>query len=70
MHERGLKLGIYQDFGHHTCMGYPGIVGHMLQDAKKFAEWDIDMLKLDGCHSKLNELDWGKFFLHFTCCMF
>lgn len=59
MHARGLKLGIYQDFGHHTCMGYPGIIGHMKQDAKKFAEWDVDMLKLDGCYSKLSDLDWG-----------
>lgn len=58
----GLKLGIYQDFGHHTCMGYPGIVGHMAADARKFAEWDVDMLKLDGCNSNIRDLDLGRLF--------
>lgn len=59
MHARGLKLGMYQDFGSHTCMGFPGIIGHMQQDAKKFADWDVDMVKLDGCHSRLQDLDRG-----------
>ncbi|GIY49303.1 alpha-N-acetylgalactosaminidase [Caerostris extrusa] len=59
MHKRGLKLGIYQDFGAFTCMGYPGIIGHMRQDAKAFAKWKVDMVKLDGCHSKVTDLDDG-----------
>lgn len=59
MHARNLKLGIYQDFGPRTCMGYPGIVGHMEQDARTFAEWNIDMVKLDGCHSSPRDMDKG-----------
>ncbi|CAL1261570.1 unnamed protein product [Larinioides sclopetarius] len=59
MHKKGLKLGIYQDFGLLTCMGYPGIVGHMEQDAKAFAKWKVDMVKLDGCHSTLAHMNHG-----------
>ncbi|XP_013788248.1 alpha-N-acetylgalactosaminidase-like [Limulus polyphemus] len=59
MHSKGLKLGIYQDFGTYTCMGYPGIVNYMEQDAKTFAEWGVDMLKLDGCHSHPKDMDKG-----------
>ncbi|KPM09843.1 Zinc finger CCCH domain-containing protein 10 [Sarcoptes scabiei] len=58
MHQRGLKLGIYQNLGHRTCMNYPGIIDHMEQDLKSFLEWDIDWIKLDACFtspSKLND---------------
>lgn len=51
VHSLGLKLGIYGDMGLHTCAGYPGSLGHIETDAKTFAEWGIDMLKLDGCYS-------------------
>ncbi|XP_076328415.1 alpha-N-acetylgalactosaminidase-like isoform X2 [Tachypleus tridentatus] len=59
VHSKGLKLGIYQDYGTHTCMGYPGLVGYMEQDAKTFAEWGVDMLKLDGCNSHPKDMDKG-----------
>ncbi|GFS42086.1 alpha-N-acetylgalactosaminidase, partial [Trichonephila inaurata madagascariensis] len=59
MHERGLKLGIYQDFGIRTCMGYPGIVGHMKQDSEAFAKWKVDMVKLDACHSRPSQMNEG-----------
>ena len=49
MHDRGLKLGIYEDIGSKTCAGFPGSRGHMEQDAKTFARWGVDMLKFDGC---------------------
>ncbi|XP_015911971.1 alpha-N-acetylgalactosaminidase isoform X2 [Parasteatoda tepidariorum] len=66
MHSRNLKLGIYQTFGLKTCMGFPGIIGHMKQDASMFASWDVDMVKLDGCFthpSKMDEgyIEFGKF---------
>lgn len=52
MHDRGLKLGIYGDMGTHTCMGYPGTpVDKIYLDARTFAEWEVDMLKFDGCYS-------------------
>jgi len=51
MHDRGLKLGIYEDYGTYTCMGYPGSQGYEKVDAQTFAEWEVDMLKFDGCYS-------------------
>ncbi|XP_013867417.1 alpha-N-acetylgalactosaminidase [Austrofundulus limnaeus] len=52
MHNRGLKLGIYGDMGTYTCMGYPGTPVEKIQvDALTFAEWEVDMLKYDGCYS-------------------
>lgn len=51
MHNKGMKLGIYTDFGTKTCAGYPGAIFHMQKDTQTFAEWGIDMIKLDGCNS-------------------
>ncbi|KAJ6658895.1 hypothetical protein lerEdw1_019531 [Lerista edwardsae] len=52
VHSRGLKLGIYGDLGTHTCGGYPGTtLDRIEQDALTFAQWEVDMLKLDGCYS-------------------
>lgn len=50
-HERGLNLGIYTDFGTKTCGRYPGSIFHMEKDTKLFADWGIDMIKVDGCYS-------------------
>ncbi|KAK1163007.1 alpha-N-acetylgalactosaminidase [Acipenser oxyrinchus oxyrinchus] len=52
VHAKGLKLGIYGDMGLYTCGGYPGTTLDTVQiDAETFAEWGVDMLKLDGCYS-------------------
>ena len=56
MHDRGLKLGIYSDAGDLTCAGYPGSRNYEDIDARTFADWDIDMLKYDGCYIT-NEAD-------------
>ena len=48
IHSKGLKFGIYEDYGNFTCAGYPGILGHLKIDADTFAEWDVDYVKLDG----------------------
>ena len=29
VHSKGLKFGIYEDYGNFTCGGYPGILGHL-----------------------------------------
>jgi alpha-galactosidase len=50
VHSLGLKLGIYEDAGTETCAKYPGSFGHYRQDAKTFASWGVDYLKLDWCH--------------------
>lgn len=59
VHSKGLKFGIYEDYGNLTCAGYPGILGHLKQDAEKFAEWEVDYVKLDGCNSDPHDMDVG-----------
>ena len=51
LHRIGLKLGLYGDIGSLTCAGYPGFDGHWEQDAQQLADWEIDSIKVDGCHS-------------------
>ena len=50
VHTRGLKFGLYEDVGRHTCAGAPGSYGHYQTDAQTLADWDVDMLKFDGCN--------------------
>ncbi|XP_068182382.1 alpha-galactosidase A [Antennarius striatus] len=50
VHSKGLKLGIYADVGKQTCAGYPGSLGYYETDAQTFADWDVDLLKFDGCY--------------------
>ncbi|XP_030637329.1 alpha-N-acetylgalactosaminidase [Chanos chanos] len=60
VHDRGLKLGIYGDLGTHTCGGYPGTTLDKIEtDARTFAEWGVDMLKLDGCYSNATTQELG-----------
>ncbi|XP_042212379.1 alpha-N-acetylgalactosaminidase-like [Homarus americanus] len=59
MHERGLKFGIYEDYGTLTCGGYPGILGHLETDAQTFADWGVDYVKLDGCNADPKDMDEG-----------
>ncbi|XP_028808856.1 alpha-N-acetylgalactosaminidase-like [Denticeps clupeoides] len=60
LHDRGLKLGIYGDLGTHTCGGYPGTTLDKIQtDAQTFADWGVDMLKLDGCYSNASYQEQG-----------
>lgn len=57
VHALGLKFGIYEDAGSETCGGFAGSgqpdgggQAHFLQDARLFASWGVDYLKLDGCN--------------------
>jgi len=59
MHERGVLLGIYEDYGTKTCGGYPGSYGYLEKDANTFAEWEVDYLKLDGCNVNVSEMPIG-----------
>lgn len=49
VHSRGLKFGLYSCAGHKTCQGRPGSRGHEFQDARRYAQWQIDYLKYDWC---------------------
>ncbi|XP_025088512.1 alpha-N-acetylgalactosaminidase-like isoform X2 [Pomacea canaliculata] len=59
VHSKGLKLGIYEDFGTYTCAGYPGSEFYMELDANTFAEWEVDLVKFDGCNSDSKDMDYG-----------
>ncbi|VDO42461.1 unnamed protein product [Haemonchus placei] len=56
MHDKKLELGIYADFGTATCMGFPGSIDHLEVDANTFASWDVDYLKMDGCHAGIERM--------------
>ncbi|GAB5592255.1 hypothetical protein Unana1_07155 [Umbelopsis nana] len=45
-----MEFAMYSDAGTLTCGGYPGSYGHEEIDAKTFASWGVDYLKLDGCN--------------------
>ncbi|MCG6956306.1 MAG: glycoside hydrolase family 27 protein [Gemmatimonadetes bacterium] len=51
VHEQGLKFGIYTDAGTKTCQGRPGSYGHEDQDARTYAEWGVDYVKVDWCYA-------------------
>ena len=61
VHAKGLKFGIYEDFGTKTCAGYPGTEYYMEMDANTFASWGVDYLKLDGCNSNVDQYADGMF---------
>jgi len=50
VHSKGLKFGIYQNYGNKTCAGYPGLYGHLKEDISLLTSWNIDYLKVDGCY--------------------
>ncbi len=52
VHSKGLKLGVYTDAGTLTCQKRPGSLGHELQDAKTYAAWGVDYVKIDWCHAE------------------
>src|SRR5688572_17278304 len=51
LHKRDLKFGLYTCAGDRTCQGYPGSRGREFVDARRFASWDVDFMKIDWCHS-------------------
>ncbi|CAG9128729.1 hypothetical protein JYU34_010077 [Plutella xylostella] len=59
VHSKGLKFGIYEDYGNFTCAGYPGVVGNLAGDARTFASWGVDYVKLDGCYALPSDMDHG-----------
>jgi len=52
VHALGLKFGIYSCAGSKTCQGRPGSRGFQEQDAKTYADWDVDYLKYDWCYNQ------------------
>ncbi len=52
VHARGLKFGLYADAGRRTCQGRPGSYGSEELDARTFAEWGVDYVKVDWCYAE------------------
>ncbi len=52
VHSKGLKFGIYTDAGRKTCEGRPGSYGYETVDAKAYAGWGVDYVKIDWCNSE------------------
>jgi alpha-galactosidase len=51
VHALGLRFGIYTDAGTKTCQGLPASLGYEFRDARRFAEWGVDYVKVDWCHT-------------------
>ncbi len=52
IHRRGLRFGIYTCAGSRTCQGYPASRGCEARDARRFAAWGVDFVKVDWCHTE------------------
>ena len=71
LHAMGLKFGIYEDGGTHTCGGFAGSWGHYKSTAEQFARWGVDYVKLDGCNipkvkGQTQEQTYEKAYLEFS----
>jgi len=63
VHSLGLKFGLYTSAGTKTCRNDIGSYGHFEQDAKTFASWDVDYVKIDWCGDNLkyeNHVEFAK----------
>ena len=52
VHALGLRFGIYTDAGTMTCQDLPASLGYEFRDARRFAEWGVDYVKVDWCHTE------------------
>lgn len=68
VHDKGFKFGLYTDAGTYTWFGLsmvawliltnsvggrPGSYGHYEQDAKTWASWGVDFVKMDWCNTNV-----------------
>jgi alpha-galactosidase len=52
VHALGLRFGIYTDAGTKTCQELPASLGYEFRDARRFAAWGVDYVKVDWCHTE------------------
>jgi alpha-galactosidase len=52
VHARGLAFGLYSGAGELSCAGRPASRGHETVDARTWAEWGVDYVKYDWCHTE------------------
>lgn len=66
LHQEGFKFGLYTSAGNVTCSSggrshpIPGSKGHYELDARTFAKWGVDYVKLDWCGDIKKDLAAGK----------
>ena len=48
-HSKNISFAAYTAESPTTCGGYPASANHEALDAKTFAEWGVDYMKVDGC---------------------
>lgn len=51
VHKNGMKFGLYTDAADRTCAGAFGSYGYETIDAKRYAEWGVDVVKCDYCYA-------------------
>jgi alpha-galactosidase len=51
IHALELRFGIYTDAGTKTCQDLPASLGYEFRDARRFADWGVDYVKVDWCHT-------------------
>jgi alpha-galactosidase len=49
VHAEGFRFGLYTSPAPRACSGRDGSGGHLLADARTFASWGVDYVKLDWC---------------------
>lgn len=49
IHALGLRFGVYTAIGTRTCQNLPASGGYYDQDARTFASWGVDVVKVDDC---------------------
>ena len=52
VHQLGMRFGIYTDAGTKTCAGYQASLGNEIRDARRFAGWGVDYVKVDWCNTE------------------
>ena len=51
VHAEGFRFGLYTSPAPRACSGRTGSAGHVAADARTFASWGVDYVKLDWCGS-------------------
>jgi alpha-galactosidase len=51
VHREGFDFGLYTTPGPRSCAGRDGSAGHVRADARTFARWGVDYVKLDWCNA-------------------
>lgn len=59
IHSKGVRFGLYTDIGTNTCAGYEASFGFEEVDAKSYASWGVDYLKVDGCYANVHVYEKG-----------